>query len=168
VALRLHAPSMDGVSRVGRGPGSSVPGAWGPDELAVERVDALEKDVPIVRSGKNNPMAKLTENLPSKDRTRRQHVGAAIDTMMRKLLYDDRKEDDDLPGRAIEKALLAGDVTIDEILMVVLETLETAVEGYHKERAEAYVCDSLGCACRCGPCSSWGGVHCLRSEKRDG
>lgn len=115
-------------------------------------------------------MAKLTENLPYKNRTRRQHVAAAIDTMMSKLLYYDRKGDDDLPGRAIEAALLSGEVTVDEILEVVKETLQTGMRGLQAD--QPYGCWGVQetCQCRCGPCTRTDEprTHCRNADRAHG
>jgi peptidoglycan/xylan/chitin deacetylase (PgdA/CDA1 family) len=91
-------------------------------------------------------MATLLEGLPLQHdkRTRRQHIAAAVDTMMSRLLYDDRRGADwctttedhpprDLRLRDIENAILQGEVTIDEIVEVVREALAFTVAGYRQE-----------------------------------
>ena len=73
-------------------------------------------------------MAKLTENLPHPEfMNRRQRVAAVVSDMMTDLLYYDRKEDEELHVYAIEDAIIANEVSVDEILEVVSEALGSAV-----------------------------------------
>lgn len=51
-------------------------------------------------------------------RTRREHILAAAEDLISNFLYYDRKEDEDLPREAIEEAIAAGEVTVDELLAI--------------------------------------------------
>jgi len=46
----------------------------------------------------------------------KQDIIDTIDDSISKFLYDDRKEDDDLPVGAIEKAIKSGEITYGEIV----------------------------------------------------
>ncbi len=52
------------------------------------------------------------------DKTKKLILGTVSDTMWR-LLYYDRKEDEELPVGAIENAIKDGTVTVEEILAAV-------------------------------------------------
>lgn len=47
---------------------------------------------------------------------RREKIEATCSDMASKLLYYDRKEDEELPVGAIEEMILNGDLTVDELL----------------------------------------------------
>ena len=50
------------------------------------------------------------------ERNRRESILNAISAAVSDFLYYDRKEDEDLPRGAIEEAVAAGEITIDEIV----------------------------------------------------
>jgi hypothetical protein len=47
---------------------------------------------------------------------RRQLILASVDDLTITLTYDDRREDEDLPRGAIEEAVKAGEITVDEMV----------------------------------------------------
>lgn len=47
---------------------------------------------------------------------RRQLILTVVDDLAADLVYDDRKEDEDLPGGAIEEAIAAGEIDVDQIV----------------------------------------------------
>lgn len=49
------------------------------------------------------------------DRARKELILSTVDDLVTSLLWDDRKEDEDLPRGAIQDALAAGEITITEI-----------------------------------------------------
>ena len=49
-------------------------------------------------------------------KTRRQRIIDTIDTSVGKLLYYDRKEDEDLPRGAIDEAIKNNEITVDEMV----------------------------------------------------
>ena len=49
-------------------------------------------------------------------KTKRDLILGVADDLMSRFLYYDRKEDDDLPVGAIEKAIVDGEVSVDEIV----------------------------------------------------
>ena len=49
-------------------------------------------------------------------KSRRQHILDCTDDLASALLYYDRKEDEDLRVGAIEEAIAAGEITVDEIV----------------------------------------------------
>lgn len=57
----------------------------------------------------------------------RQRILDIIDDMMSDLLYYRRKEDNQLPVGAIERAIRAGEVSVDEIAGKVRAILEAAI-----------------------------------------
>ena len=59
--------------------------------------------------------------------TRRWHVLAAADDLMGSFLYYDRKESEDLPRNGIEDAIIANEVTIEELVGHFRGHLEKAV-----------------------------------------
>ena len=63
----------------------------------------------------------MTTDQPT--RTRRQHILDHIPDVIGEFLYYDRKEDDDLPVGAIEEAIKAGEITVDEIAVAFTESL---------------------------------------------
>jgi hypothetical protein len=50
------------------------------------------------------------------NRTRRDLILACIEDAVSDLLYYDRKEDEDLPSGAIEAAVEAGEITVDDMV----------------------------------------------------
>jgi len=57
-------------------------------------------------------------------RTRREQILAVTSDLVAGFLYYDRKEDEDLPRGAIEEAIKAGEVSVDEIVKLFKEELE--------------------------------------------
>jgi hypothetical protein len=56
------------------------------------------------------------KNLPPHAKmTRRDHIAATASDLVGEFLYYGRKEDEDLPRGAIQEAIAAGEVTVDEI-----------------------------------------------------
>lgn len=49
------------------------------------------------------------------DRARKELILGTVDDLVTSLLWDDRKEDEELPRGAIQDALAAGEITIAEI-----------------------------------------------------
>jgi hypothetical protein len=49
-------------------------------------------------------------------RSRRDEILAAVSDLVVDFLYYDRKEDEELPRGAIEDAVAAGEITVDEIV----------------------------------------------------
>ena len=49
-------------------------------------------------------------------KTRREHILDCADDLAGAFMYYDRKEDKDLPRGAIEEAIAAGEITVDEIV----------------------------------------------------
>jgi hypothetical protein len=56
--------------------------------------------------------------------SRRDNILAATSDLVSGLLYYDRKEDEDLPRGAIEEAIEAGEITVDEIVAIFRKELE--------------------------------------------
>lgn len=56
--------------------------------------------------------------------TRRDTILNIVDDLVSDFLYYDRKEDEDLPRGAIEEAVRAGEVTVDEIVEKFRATLQ--------------------------------------------
>ena len=56
--------------------------------------------------------------------TRRETILNTVDDLVSDLMYYDRKEDEDLPRGAIEEALDAGEITLDEIVQQFRKALE--------------------------------------------
>jgi len=48
--------------------------------------------------------------------TRRNTIAAVVEDLVSNFLYYDRKEDEDLPRGAIEEAISAGEVSVEEIV----------------------------------------------------
>jgi hypothetical protein len=61
-------------------------------------------------------------------RTRRERIEANLDDMITDLLYYDRKDDETLPVGAIEDAVKAGEITVEEIVKRVAARLRVALE----------------------------------------
>jgi len=55
--------------------------------------------------------------------TRRQTILDTVSDLAGRFLYYDRKEDEELPVGAIEKAITAGEITEDEIVQHFRETM---------------------------------------------
>jgi len=86
------------------------------------------------------------KNLPVQcRRVRRDHIVATVSDLVGSLLYYDRKEDEDLPRGAIEEAIAAGEVTIDEIVDLFRREMTDAIEAAQDGRAVA-----MGDICTCG------------------
>jgi len=49
------------------------------------------------------------------DRTRRDHIHAALEDLVGAFLFYDRKENEDLSVGDIEEAIEAGEITVDEM-----------------------------------------------------
>jgi hypothetical protein len=49
-------------------------------------------------------------------KTRKEFILDAVSDLAGQLMYYDRKEDEDLPMGAIEEAVSAGEITVDEIV----------------------------------------------------
>ena len=58
----------------------------------------------------------LQKNAKIKSAKRRQHILNTADDLMGSFLYYGRKEDENLPRGAIEEAIKAGEVTVEELL----------------------------------------------------
>ena len=72
----------------------------------------------------------MSEELPPfSERTRADRIRATVDDMASGLLYDDRKEDEDLPRGAIEEAVKAGEITAEEIVSRFEKILRASLEG---------------------------------------
>lgn len=56
--------------------------------------------------------------------SRRQLILTHVDDLVSDFLYYDRKEDEDLPKGSIQEAVLAGEITADEIVATFRECLE--------------------------------------------
>jgi len=50
------------------------------------------------------------------ERTRREIILDTVSDLVGKLMYYDRKEDEDLPRGAIEEAIKEGEITVQEIV----------------------------------------------------
>jgi len=58
----------------------------------------------------------------------RQKILDTVDDLVGSLLYYDRKEDEELPRGAIDEAIAAGEITIDEIVGKFKECLQTGIQ----------------------------------------
>jgi len=61
-------------------------------------------------------------------KTRREIILDTISDSITDLFYYDRKEDEDLPRGAIEKAVRNGEITVDEIVTAWTEGVEEALK----------------------------------------
>jgi len=61
-------------------------------------------------------------------KTVRERILDTVDDLAGRFLYYDRKEDGDLPEDAIETAIAAGEITVDEIVGKFRSGLESAME----------------------------------------
>ncbi|HMI93939.1 MAG TPA: hypothetical protein VK509_21340 [Polyangiales bacterium] len=68
-------------------------------------------------------------------KTRRQIVLDTANDLAGRFLYYDRKEDDSLPVFAIEDAIIAGEVALDEIVGILRYQLETSVARRKQDKA---------------------------------
>lgn len=50
------------------------------------------------------------------EKTRREHILDVVSDLVADFMCYDRKEDEDLPRGAIEEAISAGEITVDEIV----------------------------------------------------
>lgn len=64
-----------------------------------------------------------------KEASRRDIILACVSDMVTDLLYYNRKEDEELPVGAIEEAVAAGEVSVDEILKMFEENLRAGLRG---------------------------------------
>ena len=55
---------------------------------------------------------------PNVKKTRREHIENTAKDLIGSFMYYDRKEDDNLPRGAIEEAIDAGEITVEEILWI--------------------------------------------------
>ena len=62
-------------------------------------------------------------------KTRRQHIIDRLTDGISKLLYYDRKEDEDLPRGAIEEAVRAGEITVEEMIIFWSDELREGIEN---------------------------------------
>ena len=62
--------------------------------------------------------------------SRRETVLTTFSDTMAKFMYYDRKEDLDLPPGAIEAAIQAGEVTVDELIQIVRDSLVIHAQGH--------------------------------------
>lgn len=58
------------------------------------------------------------------EKTRRQNIEDTLDDLVSNFLYYDRKEDEDLPRGAIEEAVEAGEITVDDMVKKFASGLE--------------------------------------------
>lgn len=94
----------------------------GPIASAHTTLEGLPSGEGSVRCSKCGLTEDMHEYLQTKARARakerRQHIEVAAKDLIGSFMYYDRKEDDDLPRGAIEEAIDAGDITIEEILWI--------------------------------------------------
>lgn len=87
----------------------------------------------LCRCGRRFDAATL---VPPPSDARRKHVlNSASDACVR-FLYYDRKADDELPVHAIEEAVIAGEVSVDEIVDVWRKQLELSVADRRETRKD--------------------------------
>jgi len=60
---------------------------------------------------------------------RRKNIENTVEDLVSNFLYYDRKEDEDLPRGAIEEAVAAGEITVDEIVALFRKGVEERVKG---------------------------------------
>lgn len=60
-------------------------------------------------------------------KTRREKIINVLDDHLSKLIYYDRKEDEELGVGDIERAIIAGEITVNELIELFRLGLETAV-----------------------------------------
>lgn len=63
-------------------------------------------------------------------KTRRQHIIDTVDDLVAKFVYYDRKEDSNLPRGAIDEAIVAGEISVEEIVA----EFRTKLSQAHAER----------------------------------
>lgn len=61
--------------------------------------------------------------------SRKETILNTVDDAVSDLLYYDRKEDEELPRGAIEEALKAGEITVEEIVSKFENTLRTGLKS---------------------------------------
>lgn len=66
---------------------------------------------------------------PKPKKTRRERILLIIEDRVSDILYYHRKEDDDLPVGAIEEAIRAGEITVDEMMHAFGRSIRDAVKG---------------------------------------
>lgn len=62
-------------------------------------------------------------------KTRRQRIINIVTDSIAGMMYYDRKEDEDLPRGAIEEAVAAGEITVEEMVTFWRDELTEAVGG---------------------------------------
>lgn len=62
-------------------------------------------------------------------KTRRQRIIDIVTDSIAGMMYYDRKEDEDLPRGAIEEAVAAGEITVEEMVTFWRDELTEAVGG---------------------------------------
>lgn len=63
-------------------------------------------------------------------KSRRQCIIDTVDDLVAQFMYYDRKEDEDLPSGAIDEALVAGEISVEEIVT----EFRTKLSQAHAER----------------------------------
>lgn len=58
----------------------------------------------------------------------KEHTRGVISDLVSNFLYYDRKEDEDLPKGAIDKAVKRGEITVDEMVQAFREELEKGLQ----------------------------------------
>ena len=66
---------------------------------------------------------------------RREHILWTISDLVSDLMYYSRKEDEDLPASAIEQAVAAGEITVEEIIAAFADGLRAVRSLQDAERA---------------------------------
>jgi hypothetical protein len=61
------------------------------------------------------------------EKTRREHILMVVEDLVSDFLYYDRKEDEDLPRGAIEEAIQAKEITVNEIVTEFRKHMEMVV-----------------------------------------
>jgi hypothetical protein len=69
---------------------------------------------------------------------RRDLVLGTVEDLVSSLLYYDRKEDEDLPVGEIEKSVLAGEVTVDEIVAEFARHIRAVLPPNRRYRHDRY------------------------------
>jgi len=66
---------------------------------------------------------------PKKTKTRRERIINILTDSISMLLYYDRKEDMDLPEGGIEEAIRAGEITVEEMIIIWSDELREGIEN---------------------------------------
>ena len=74
------------------------------------------------------PLSAPARPVPSGDR-RRDLILITIDDLAASLLFHDRREDGDLPSGSIEAAVLAGEISVDDMTRKFRESLLAGLTG---------------------------------------